>query len=118
MTEIEMARECSTCQLGRSDNPFCSDGYHITPQWEAACNHLLSMQCDNPMKAYPTSFSYPEEVSEAAQIMRNEINALKADVAELVECLAKAFADPERLSESESAMNETAALIAKHGEPK
>lgn len=43
-----------------------------------------------------------------------EIDAKDAEIAELVECLAAAFADPTRLINSESAMNETAALIAKH----
>ena len=43
-----------------------------------------------------------------------EIDAKDADIAELVEALAAAFADPMRLINSESAMNETATLLAKH----
>jgi hypothetical protein len=75
---------------------------------------MLSVQCVHPEKSYPTSFVYPEEVREAAQIMRNEIEKLKADVAELVECLGRAFADPQRLISNFTAMDETAALLTKH----
>ena len=46
--------------------------------------------------------------------LQSRIDAKDAAIAELVEALAAAFADPMRLINSESAMNETAAMIAKH----
>ena len=46
-------------------------------QWEdayAALHAMAALHCGKP---YPTSFAYPEEVREAAQIMSNEIKRLR-----------------------------------------
>jgi hypothetical protein len=89
-TAIEMARECAA-----KSNPFAFDE-DIRAKWYTG-------RLDN----HPTI--------RAALAMHA---AQQVVIDELVDCLAKAFADPERLSNSESAMNEAAALLAKYGKEK
>ena len=85
MEPIEMARECA---------------FFIMPETYSTVRD----ECRNGYR----DDSFPVKSALAMHAMR------QAEIAELVDCLAAAFADPMRLITSESAMNEAAALIGKH----